>query len=143
MRVELEGGGTLEVPLGEEWATDPATGANYLIQWTQDDTGTLQVRAHAAHASRCLRRSMLQAALHAPRDGAPPNVPPCPRPMRACPPGACRSFGRCLLSGRRAGRAAAAACRAARSPLPPTLRAAAAAGRAAVRARLSHRKAWR
>lgn len=51
MRVELEGGGTLEVPLGEECATDPATGTNYLIQWTQDDTGSLQV--HANSSSSC------------------------------------------------------------------------------------------
>lgn len=50
VRVELEGGGTLEVPLGEEWASDPATGTNYLIQWTQDDTGSLQARGAAATA---------------------------------------------------------------------------------------------
>ncbi|EFN57675.1 hypothetical protein CHLNCDRAFT_57211 [Chlorella variabilis] len=41
--VELQDGGSLEVALGEEWATDPATGQNYFITWAQDDNGSLQV----------------------------------------------------------------------------------------------------
>ena len=41
--VELEDGGSLQVQLGEEFATDPATGRHYNIRWAQDDSGTLQV----------------------------------------------------------------------------------------------------
>ena len=40
---ELEDGGSLQVQLGEEYATDPATGRHYNIRWAQDDSGTLQV----------------------------------------------------------------------------------------------------
>ena len=40
---ELEDGGSLQVQLGEEFATDPATGRHYNIRWAQDDSGTLQV----------------------------------------------------------------------------------------------------
>jgi hypothetical protein len=40
--VELPDGGTVEVALGEEWATD-AQGRHYFIRWAQDDSGALQV----------------------------------------------------------------------------------------------------
>ncbi len=36
----------LQVALGEEWATDPATGLNYHVTWSQDDNGSLQVSRH-------------------------------------------------------------------------------------------------
>ena len=42
--VELEdGGGRLEVALGEEYVTDAASGRSYQIKWGQDDLGALQV----------------------------------------------------------------------------------------------------
>ncbi|PSC73682.1 ABC transporter A family member 2 [Micractinium conductrix] len=42
--VELEGGaGSLEVALGDEYATHPVTGQHYRVLWTSDDTGRLQV----------------------------------------------------------------------------------------------------
>lgn len=41
--VELEEGGTLEVGLGEEWASDPSSGRTYYVTWAQDDSGSLQV----------------------------------------------------------------------------------------------------
>eukprot|EP00887_Chlorella_sp_A99_P004766 scaffold4.g4766.t1 len=44
VEVELEEGGTLEVPLGEQFVTDPATGRHYEIKWAQDDHGNLQAR---------------------------------------------------------------------------------------------------
>ncbi|KAL4859820.1 ABC transporter A family member 2 [Chlorella vulgaris] len=41
--VELDDGGSLEVALGEEWATHFTTGQSYFLRWVQDDNGSLQV----------------------------------------------------------------------------------------------------
>jgi ABC-type glutathione transport system ATPase component len=41
--VTLEDGSTLEVPLGDEFATQAGTGVTYAIKWAQDEAGGLQV----------------------------------------------------------------------------------------------------
>ena len=43
VHITLEDGSPLEVPLGDAFATDPATGRHYAITWAQDDAGSLQV----------------------------------------------------------------------------------------------------
>lgn len=43
-KVFLEDGSVLEVPLGDEYVTQPGTGQCYRIKWVQDEAGDLQVR---------------------------------------------------------------------------------------------------
>ncbi len=47
VRVELDNGGVLEVPLGDEYVVEAATGVRYHIKWGQDEAGNLQVGTRA------------------------------------------------------------------------------------------------